>query len=171
MIYRDQVQAIPLLGMTVTAIERAIANIPAVAADPVRITVKPLVWVDPCAANNWIHLARSVFGDYYISIDGGAHSAWLEANVKPYENKIGDDVGSVIEAMMNAERDYEAKTRQLFDTQPDPRDAVIARLVEALTEVHKKAICLRGDQAYREFARYAEKKMRAAIAAAKGGDA
>lgn len=55
--------------------------------------------------------------------------------------------------------------------QPDPRDAVIARLVEALTDVHKKAICLRGDQAYREFARYAEKKTRAAIAAAKGGAA
>ncbi len=108
----------------------AIADLAAV---PAQVRGKPLVWEAPSASNNWVNVARSVFGDYYIGIDGGRHSAWLEANVKPYENKIGDDVRSVIEAMMLAERDYEAKTCALvIEPHPDPRDEVIARLVEAV---------------------------------------
>jgi len=54
-----------------------------------------------------------------------------------------------------------------IDPQPDPRDAVIARLVEALEHIRSRAISTRGDQAYREFPRFAEKASRAAIAAAK----
>lgn len=98
------------------------------AVQPAKVRVKPLVWDEPRDANNWINVARSVFGDYYISIDGGRHSAWLEANVKPYENKIGDEVGSVIEAMMLAETDYQARMQPLITPQPDPRDEVIKGL-------------------------------------------
>ena len=103
------------------------------AVQPAQVRIKPLVWEEPCYTNNWIHVARSVLGDYYISIDGGRHSAWLEANVKPYENKIGDDVGSAIEAMMLAETDYQARMQPLITPQPDPRDEVIAKLVGALS--------------------------------------
>lgn len=120
-------------SMTLEVALEAIAALP---ADPVRVTIKPLVWEDPCAANNWIHVARSVFGEYFVGIDGGKHSAWLEANVKPHENKIGDDVGSVYEAKKLAEADYQKRFHKAdlvtaINTQPDPRDAVIARLVEA----------------------------------------
>lgn len=133
------------------------------AAIPAQVKVKPLVWDEPRDANNWVNIARSVFGDYYISIDGGRHSAWLEANVEPYENKIGDDVGSVIEAMMLAERDYEAKTRTLIiEPQPDPRDEVIARLVEALRYY---ADPVNGENGWCANASVA----RSALAAVKGG--
>ncbi len=114
-------------------ISRAIAALP---AEPVMVTVKPLVWEEPSHANNWVHVARSIFGEYYVSIDGGRHSAWLEASVKPYENKIGDDVGSVYEAKELAEADYQKRFHKAdlvaaIDVQPDPRDAQIAALVEA----------------------------------------
>lgn len=130
------------------------------AAVPAQVRVKPLVWDEPRDANNWVNIARSVFGDYYISIDGGRCSAWLEAHVEPYENKIGDDVGSVIEAMILAERDYEAKTRALIiEPQPDPRDEVIARLVEAVEAIADYGTILTSSKAHDE--------LRAALAAAK----
>jgi len=69
--------------------------------------VNPLVWEEPCAANNWIYVARSPWGDYGIHIDGGRHRAWLEAYVKPYERWMGDDdVGSVYEAQAAAQAHY-----------------------------------------------------------------
>ena len=42
--------------------------------------------------------------------------------------------------------------------------ARIAALTEALRTIHKRAISTRGDQAYREFPRFAEKVSRAALA-------
>jgi len=83
-----------------------------------RVKVKPLVWEDPSNRNNWLHVARTVFGDYYISIDGGRHRAWLEAHVKPYDNMLGEcDVGSVYAAQEVAQADYEARRAALEDTQ------------------------------------------------------
>jgi hypothetical protein len=60
--------------------------------------VKPLEWQEPCQRNNHTHIARSVFGDYYVHVDGGRHQAWLEANVAPHENTIGAEVGSLYQA-------------------------------------------------------------------------
>ena len=54
-----------------------------------------------------------------------------------------------------------------IEPQPDPRDEVIKGLVAALNTIHARAITTRGDQAYREFPRFAEKVSRAAIAVAK----
>jgi hypothetical protein len=51
--------------------------------------------------------------------------------------------------------------------QPDPRDNVIKGLMEALNTIHARAITTRGDQAYREFPRFAEKVSRAAMARSK----
>ena len=141
------------------------------AAVPAQVRVKPLVWDEPRDANNWVNIARSVFGDYYISIDGGRCSAWLEAHVKPYENKIGDDVGSVIEAMMLAERDYEAKTRALIiEPQPDHRDAVIARLVCDVQQAFAYASNAR-PAGYELAIVKIESILESALAAVKGGDA
>jgi hypothetical protein len=67
------------------------------------VRVLPLVWQEPCQANYYCHIAKSVFGDYYVNIDGGRHCAFLEANEKPYERRIGDDVGSLYEAKAAAE--------------------------------------------------------------------
>ena len=48
-------------------------------------------------------------------------------------------------------------------TQLAERDARIAALTEALRTIHTRAISTRGDQAYREFPRFAEKASRAAL--------
>lgn len=66
-----------------------------------------------------------------------------------------------------AQADYEARILAALEPQPDPRDEVIARLVEALEHIRSRAISTRGDQAYREFPRFAEKAARAPLAAAK----
>lgn len=82
----------------------AIAALPAVT-----VGVRKLVWEEPCTSNNHVHIARSIFGDYYIYIDFGQHIAWLEAHTKPYENAIGEVVGSVYAAQALAQADYEAR--------------------------------------------------------------
>lgn len=71
--------------------------------------VKLLEWEDPSERNNWVHVAKSSFGEYYVSIDGGSHTAWLEAHVKPYEKLLGPAVGSVYEAKDQAQADYAAR--------------------------------------------------------------
>jgi hypothetical protein len=126
-----------------------------------RVTVKPLVW-----RGDSIRLTAGGMGKMYECMrcfHGQKGAGWSDYDEDWHQNLEA--------AKAAAQSDYEARILAAIDTQPDQRDAVIARLVEALTEVHKKAIGLRGDQAYREFARYAEKKTRAAIAAAKGGAA
>jgi hypothetical protein len=149
---------------------RAIAALPAVAAsqpsDPVvkadsgqRVTVKP---AKTAKGNNppasvWVTL-------HSLKPDGG------ETFIFSVTDHPWDDDCDATTTKWADNLEYVLKGTTI-DTQPDPRDAVIARLVEALTEVRKKAIGLRGDQAYREFARYAEKKTRTVLAAAKGGAA
>lgn len=70
-------------------------------------TVIPLVWEEPCTSNNHTYVARSCFGDFYIHICGGRHSAWLEAHTKPYERYIGETVGTVLEAQSLADEYYQ----------------------------------------------------------------
>ena len=78
--------------------------------------VRGLEWESPCAANNWIYVARSPWGDYGIHIDGGRHRAWLEAYVKPYERWLGDDdVGSVYEAQSAAQSHYAEQSVARFE--------------------------------------------------------
>lgn len=78
--------------------------------------LKPLNWIEPSASNNWIWMAESPWGTYGIHIDGGRHQAWLEAHEEPYERWLGDGyVGSLSEAMNQANKDYEEKCYSLFD--------------------------------------------------------
>ena len=83
-------------------------------------------------------------------------SAWMTA-----EGKLAD-AEALIEAQAKdhasnnirfAEAEHRAKTSEA------ERD----RLREALTALHKQALMLRGEQAYREFARAVEKQSRAAL--------
>lgn len=78
-------------------------------------SIKPLEWEDPCKSNNWVTVARSVFGDYYIGIDGGSHRAFLEAHEKPYDRILGnEDVGTMWEAKADAEADYKDRVIALL---------------------------------------------------------
>lgn len=81
-------------------------------------TVRPLEWEEPCDRNNWVHVAKTAFGEYYVSIDGGSHTAWLEAHIKPYENLLGPAVGSVYEAKDQAQADYARRISAAILPQP-----------------------------------------------------
>ena len=47
-------------------------------------------------------------------------------------------------------------------------EANLEKAVTALREMHKKSVWLRGEQSYREFARYAEKTSRTVLAELEG---
>lgn len=86
--------------------------------------VKPLVWDDPKPANNWLHIARSIFGEYYVSIDGGRHYAMLEANEKPHEFHLNQEpVGDVWAAKAIAEADYKHRILSALEGAPTPTPA------------------------------------------------
>lgn len=95
--------------------EKAIRALPAI---DMAVKVKPLVWEEPCVRNNQTHIARSIFGDYYVHIDGGRHQAWLEAHTKPYENPIGEVVGCLYTAQALAQADYEQRILAALDVTP-----------------------------------------------------
>lgn len=82
--------------------------------------VKPLVWEEPSAANNYCHIARTPIGDYYVNICGGRHNAFLEQHVKPYEVEIGETVGSVFEAQSFANDHWIAEMAKYRTTRPAP---------------------------------------------------
>jgi hypothetical protein len=102
------------------------------AAGIVAAICKPLEWQEPCAQNNYTHIAPSIFGDYYVHVDGGRHQAWLEAHVKPYENIIGAEVGGLLQAQFAAEADYRARIAASLD---------LGKVV-ALVEAGRKLISL-----------------------------
>jgi hypothetical protein len=77
--------------------------------------VKRLLWENPSKDNNYIHIARTLFGDYGIHICGGRHMAWIEKNVKPYEEFIGEEVGSVPEAKAAAQSHYEKQILEALE--------------------------------------------------------
>jgi hypothetical protein len=95
--------------------------------------VRPLEWEWPCRANNNTHIARSIFGEYYVDVDGGRHQAWLLANDAPYERLLGDSCGCLFIAQSAAQADYTARILAALDT-----DA-IAALVEALQQCKENA--------------------------------
>jgi len=125
-------------GMNCKAVRR-----PAVTADLEKL-VKPLVWEEPCQRNNYTHIARSAFGEYYVDVDGGRHQAWLEAHEKPYERIIGDVVGNLYSAQSAAQADYARRIAAALDT-----DAVAEY-------VHNAQIALAERDAALQRAAYAE---------------
>lgn len=109
------------------------------AGEAVAWRVKPLEWQDPSETNNWVHVAKTAFGEYYVSIDGGSHTAWLEAHVKPYENLLGPAVGSVYEAKDQAQADYAARILAMLHPTPAAAPTDNTALVEAY-EAGAKAV-------------------------------
>ena len=116
----------------------AIADIPTVAAsqpsDPVvkadccqRVMVKPLVWGEDTDYSSETYggiTARPMQGfRYYIKrVYGGV---WKLSGSVPFGQP---DYPTIEAAKAAAQADYEARILAAIDTQPDPRDAVIARL-------------------------------------------
>lgn len=70
--------------------------------------VKPLQWWTPSSSNNWTHGAKTLFGTYYVGIDGGRHNAWIEIfrEGEGIEQWIGPDRGDLHIAMGDARVDY-----------------------------------------------------------------
>jgi hypothetical protein len=140
-------------------------------ADPVikadscqRVTVKPLVW-----RGDSIRLTAGRMGKMYECMwcfHGQKGAGWSDYD---------EDWHPTLEAAKAAaQADYEARILAAIDTQPDPRDAVIARLVEAAAALHLEwAIHVDDHLTYRvvNAGNEAWTNFQAAIAAAKGGAA
>ncbi len=144
----------PFLG----GVEDMIRALPAIAAsqpaDPARVTVKPLIWD---ADENGNYHAQSIRGceavyrwikPQVIDDDRVTYQAWgIEAEF---------DTPEAAQAAIEAE--IASEILAAIDVQPNPRDAQIAALVEAVEQ-------------YLAHDTYSLAPMRAAIAAVKGGDA
>ena len=106
-----------------------------------KVKVKPLEWETPSQRNNYTHIARSIFGDYYVHVDGGRHQAWFEAHVKPYENAIGPEVGSLLCAQAAAQADYAARILAALEPAPlTVADALTVPEVQALVVAARAAV-------------------------------
>jgi len=85
-------------------------------ADTARVTVKPLVWKNGAGREQ---VACTIVGTYVVDKHGWARTS--DRNMTQAENPKAA-----------AQADYEARILAAIDVQPDPRDAQIAALVEAL---------------------------------------
>lgn len=74
------------------------------------------------------------------------------------EQLVADVAGWISNAQ--AARGYQVEAEYRLEA----TDSALAKAVEALREMHKKSAWLRGEQAYREFARFVEKTARAVLA-------
>jgi len=100
---------------------------PTQSTDPVRVTVKPLVWDK---GQHDREFAKTPFCQYSVR-DFGNKSFWVDIDgslLRPHHTTIEL-------AKAAAQADYEARILAAIDTQPDPRDAVIAQLVEAIENI------------------------------------
>jgi len=78
------------------------------------VKVKPLMWWSPSEANNYTHGAETIFGTYYVGIDGGRHNAWIELfheGRRPIEQWFGEDRGYLEAAKADAQKHYETRIR------------------------------------------------------------
>lgn len=115
LIRRKDVHAIPMLGMTVTAIDRAIASIPSVDAIPTPAPNAGVVKVKPLDLSNL--LKHAFMCGWYASetISSSSEYNWTEYD--PTDNAA-----------------Y-ARIMAALEPQPDPRDEVISKLVDALERI------------------------------------
>ena len=132
LIRRGDVTAIPLLGMTVTQIERAIRAIP-IAPQPVAVTVKPLVWREQ---SNTCQVADTPWGSAAVQDESHAlcPHRWGWWMVGSDEDDSATGYGNNIElAKAAAQADYEARILSALTIQPaDPlSDPRVVALVEA----------------------------------------
>jgi hypothetical protein len=142
------------------------------AAVPAQVRVKPLVWENvQTVYGPETYQAYGATGFYQVFTDEDSSAGAVLAEFATNEGQFGTiharsvaRVGGFIEAQAAAQADYEARILAVLEPQPDPRDAVIARLVEALRNIAEGNL---GDAAWQ--ANYARIKdvARAALAAAK----
>lgn len=69
---------------------------------------------------------------------------------------------------LERERDEAQINHAAWKLEAEAIQAELAKAVETLREMHKKSMWLRGEQSYREFARYVEKITRAMLAELEG---
>ena len=151
------------------------ADLTAVQPDPNAgaATVKPLVWGDypnRAFANPDVYVAEAPFSHkYQAQRDPWANSfmAYLHPTAPIASSTLwweSKGHATIEDAQAAAQADYEARIMAAIDVQPDPRDEVIARLVEAMHTISGDIqINADGEEELSDAARIA----RAALAAAK----
>ena len=112
--------------------------------DVIAVKVKPLVWGDypnRAFASPYVAVAEAPFSHrYQVQRDPWANSfmaylhptAPIACSTLWWESK---GHATIEDAKTAAQDDYEARIMSAVDVQPDPRDEVIARLVEALERI------------------------------------
>lgn len=120
-------------GYAAYAAER-IRALPAVAASQ-SVRVKPLVWEGDgywCVGDNegWLEEVNTPFGwGYAIEFSSSKQGSWVASSAF---GKTLTGFDSPDAAKAAAQADYEQRILAAVEVQPDPRDALIAGLVEAL---------------------------------------
>ena len=112
------------------------------AVQPAQVRVKPLVWSDRFGPNSecsYDHItADSALGLYRVEWKG-----WKDFD-PPTVCCGGAFIGcynTIQSAKAAAQADYEARILAALEPQPDPRDEVIARLVEAVERQDMVRVC------------------------------
>jgi len=75
---------------------------------------KPLIWSEPLISNNYTISAKTPFGTYYIHVDGGQHSAWLDNMETNDGDMIGEVCGDLFTAQGYADDDLCQKIKEMF---------------------------------------------------------
>ena len=104
------------------------------------VKVKPLVWeIVPTGYGPETYQASAATGFYQVFTDEDSSSGAVFAEFATDERQFGmiyarsiSRVNGFIEAKAAAQADYATRILAAIDPTPDPRDAVIARLVEAV---------------------------------------
>lgn len=118
LIRRGDVQAIPMLGMTVTAIEKAIAALPAVTP---AVGVKPLVWTLMPDSDFTTYKASSVVGPYYVRATSYGGTAWRRGMVGEWKHISSIEAdNSLNTSKAAAQADYEARILAAITLTPTP---------------------------------------------------
>jgi len=139
-------------------------------ADPVtnadsrqRVTVKPLVWADAKISDRSPRLsAECIIGTYEALQWSSGDFGWSAPNPERELNNVEYGGVPTLEAAIDAaQADYAARIIAALDVQPDPRDAQIAALVDAIENIRVTYLLPPSFQLPLDLA----------IAAVKGGDA
>lgn len=89
--------------------------ITALSSKPIQIAGNPcqLIWEEQSSSNNWCHVAKTPFGDYYVHVDGGTHQAWAEW-LAGTEQFIGEPSGSLYTEQMKCEEHFNKLVAETF---------------------------------------------------------